>query len=339
MRIPETLALRQVLSSYYYSWLAYLLARFDIAEHLADGPSTAEALAHRCGADPDALFRVLRAASVINLVKIEETGDVSKARRFSDSELTPLLRADHEKSMKAMALLGGEASFVQAWMQSAEAVRTGRTAFEIAHGARMWDYLEDRPPLSELFHQAQTTPTEWNRAIADKYDFSGVRRVVDVGGGDGGLARAIVEANPHVEGIICERATVVKAGLERFGDCDGRCQWVVADFFESVPAGGDVYLLRHVIHDWDDEQAVKILASCRAAMHDEAALILVENVMGPETEGATALFDLTMLMLTGGHERTEAEYEALLEAAGLRLEEARFTAVGTHLVIARPLIS
>lgn len=312
--------LMQLISGSIYSAIVCATAELEVAEALADGPCTLDELAARCSADREALGRLMRALAALGLVSEAEG-------RYATTDGLGWLRGSADGSLRALALLGGQPAMQGAWRHCAEAVRTGRTAFELANGRPLFDYLDDHEALRSTFQRSLSGPEAWNQAIADALDLAGRTLVVDVGAGDGRLLAALVRAWPGLRGIAFDRPSVVAAAGR-----DPSLEWVGGDFFAGVPAGGDVYLLRWVLHDWTDDQAVAILAHCRAAMRAGGVVLLVERLLAEPSDGSAALLDLTMLVLTGGRERTEAEYAALLARAGLRLSRALPTSAGLRIL-------
>jgi hypothetical protein len=316
-------ALMQLLSGYLYTALVAATAELGIAEALAAGPLDAAELAGRCGADADAMRRLCRGLAALGLLLPQDGG------RWAATPALGLLRADAEGSLRALALLGREPAIHAAWLRAAEAVRTGKAGFELAHGQRLFDFLDGDGRLRALFQGSLVGPPAWNQAIVKALDLAGRRRVVDVGAGDGRLVEAVLDAWPACEGIAFDRPGVATRAPSPSPSVDGRLTWVAGDFFQSVPAGGDVYLLRWVLHDWGDDEAVAILGACRAAMAEGGVVLVVENLLGTGPgDAAASLLDLSMLVLTGGRERTEAEYAALFARAGLRPRRCLPTAAG-----------
>lgn len=228
-----------------------------------------------------------------------------------------------------------EAPFIRdAWTHLIEAVRSGDAAFDHAHGKQLFDYLREHPDDAAVFDQAMVGASrQLVASILEVYDFGEYRTVVDVGGGNGALLAAILARNPGSRGVLFDLPEVAaRAGglLEAAGVTD-RCEVIAGDFFESVPRGGDAYVLTQIIHDWDDAAALRILQNCRAAMADDARL-LGEAVLPDGTESSLAkVIDIEMLVI-GGQERTDAEYRELLERAGLRLTRV-VPSAGPHSVI------
>jgi hypothetical protein len=210
------------------------------------------------------------------------------------------------------------------WTDLYETVLTGESAFDRVHGTKVFDYLAEHPEDAAVFDAAMTSiSTNESVSIAKAYNFSRFNTIVDVGGGRGGLLAAILSANPHLQGVLFDVPTVVAGAEEELYGAEvvDRYKVVSGDFFDSVPDGADAYLLSAIIHDWDDDQAVQILRTCRAAMDDTACVLLAEIVLpdGP-APSMGKLADLEMLVMTaGGRQRTEVEHRELLARAGLRL--------------------
>ncbi|HEV2147518.1 MAG TPA: methyltransferase [Longimicrobiaceae bacterium] len=241
-------------------------------------------------------------------------------------ELTPtaaLLRSDVPDSMRDITrMMGGEWHW-RMYGELMHSVRTGGTAVRKAYGMEIFELLERDPAAGELFNRAMTS-NSWAAvpAVVGGYDFSRFRRVVDVAGGQGILLAGILKANPGAQGVLFDLPPVVGGAgelLGREGVAD-RVELVSGDFFESVPPGADAYVLKHVVHDWDDERSIRILRNVASAMDENGRVLIVEMVVPVGNEPSPSkLLDVQMLMGTGGRERTEEEYRALLEASGLRL--------------------
>jgi hypothetical protein len=309
-------------------------ARLGIADLLENGPRTCAELAQAAGAHPRALYRLLRALAGLGIFAEDDSG------RF---ELTPLaesLRTQAPASLRGYAIYLGEAPHWRSWGGLLHSVRTGDSAFEHVFGTQIFDYFAQRPEAAEMFDAAMTSRgTLENHAIAEAYDFPAAT-IVDVAGGRGSLLATILQHNPEARGILFDLPHVTEraaAPIREAGVAD-RCQLVSGDFFERVPAGGAVYLMKKIIHDWDDARARAILANCRAAMADESRLLLLEEVVAPGNAPAFAkLIDLSMLVQTpGGQERTEAEYRTLLGAAGLELTRVIRTGCSLRIIEAIP---
>lgn len=314
---PPALALLQQALGFLISRAICVVARLGIADLLKDGPLDTETLAAAAGVHAPTLYRVLRTLAGVGIFAEGEDG------RFGLTPRAEPLRSDAPDSIRAYILLLDEEWYSGPSDHLLHCVQTGRPAFERVHGADFFTFLARDPGATAVFDAAMTSRSvQENDAIASAYDFSGLGTVVDVGGGHGSLLAAILRANPGLRGVLFDRPQVVAearhqlevAGLGR------RCDVVGGDFFASVPAGGDAYILKRVLHDWDDERAGAILRSCHRAMPEHGRLLVIELVLPPGNDPSLGkLFDLLMLVNLGGRERTEAEYRTLLAGAGFEL--------------------
>ena len=293
------------------------VAELSIAEHVQDGPRTAVEIAKAESADPDAVFRLMRVCVALGVLTFDpSTGS------FAGTRLLDTLRKDAPQSLRAIAQVQPAPGHWKLWAEAPEAVRTGNCQAAEVHGMSMFEYLGTQPEEARIFSRAMADLTgPIAPEAAEVIDTFGVGRVVDVGGADGTFCYDVLERNPAVEGVVFELPHVVEHALaerDRRGLTD-RATAEAGDFFEAVPAG-DLYLLKFVMHDWTDEQCVRILANCRAAMNTGATVCIVEMVVGTtDAPGAAAtLMDMNMLVVTGGKERDLAQFDALLAAAGLR---------------------
>lgn len=325
---PAT-TIRRLAEGYQVSQAIHVAATLGIADLLAGGSRTSDDLAESTRTHPPTLYRLLRALASVDVLR-ELDG-----RRF---ELTPLgerLRSDAPDSIAGWAAFIGRPYYWQAWAGLLHSVRTGENAFRHVHDTDVWTYRSSRPDESAIFDRAMTSLSRRsNAALLADYDFGRFRKIVDVGGGNGALLAAIVAAHPHLEGVLFDQPQVVArapALLEGAGVAD-RCRIVAGSFFESVPSGADAYLLRAVIHDWEDGESIRILEVVRRALRADGNLLLIERVIGPPNEGRDAKFsDLNMLVGPGGRERTREEFAALLEAAHFRL--TRVVGTGAYSVV------
>jgi hypothetical protein len=310
--------LTQLISGYWTSQAIYAAAKLGIADLLERGPKTAENLAAVTGTQPRALYRLLRALASVGLFTERPPGT------FSLSILGTGLLSNAPGSQRPMAIMMGEEHY-RAWGEILYSLRTGKPAFDHLYGKPIFDYLAEHPEQARLFDAAMTSVHgPETRAMLNAYDFSTIGTLVDVGGGNGSVLRVVLKHHPAMKGVLLDRPDVVEAARAtlREAGLEPRCQVVGGSFFKSVPPGGDAYLLRHIIHDWDDAEALAILRNCRQAMGPRSRLLLVESVIPPGNNPFFGkLLDLTMLVLPGGLERTEVEYRALFEAAGFRLTQ------------------
>lgn len=296
--------------------LIYVAAKLGIADLLGDGPKLAEELAARTGADADRLYRVMRALASVGV--FEESG----ARSFALTPMAARLRADHPASARPMAIFLGEQSF-RCWSELLDGVMTGITPAEKVFGMSHFEYLRQHPEASAAFDAAMSAMSRRAvQGVVSAYDFSGVRRVVDVGGGHGILIAGILRANPTLRGILFDRPNVVAGadGALAGAGVAARCERVGGDFFAELPSGSDIYLLRNVVHDWEDTPAIAILRNCARAMAPNGRVLVVESIIeAGDAPPAASFLDLQMLVMNGGRERTANEFRALYAAAGLEL--------------------
>jgi SAM-dependent methyltransferase/DNA-binding transcriptional ArsR family regulator len=331
---PPVAMMRQLVMGAFVSQAISVIARLGVADVLADGPRQVDEIAQRVGVHGPALYRVLRALGEVGVV-----AELAN-RQFALTPLGEVLRSDVPGSTRSFATMVGMPFFWYPWADLYETVKTGESAFTRVHGNPFVD-LAKHPEEADIFYSG--VPQRFTAEIADiveAYDFAQFGTVVDVGGGRGRLLAEILSANPDLRGVLFDLPTVVAGAreeLSRVGVAD-RCTVLSGDFFDSVPDGGDAYLLSNVIHDWDDDHAVKILRACRTAMADDGCVLIAEAVL---PEGAaplmTKLQDVAVLVMTaGGRQRTEAEFRMLLDRAGLRLTRIVPSSGLTSLVEAVP---
>jgi hypothetical protein len=317
--LPPAAAMRQLILGARVAHAVSVIARLGVADVLADGPLPVAEVAQRVGAHSSTLYRVLRPLSDVGVVAELEN------RHFALTPLGEVLRSDVPGSLWGMAAMIGMPFHYSSWTALYETVQTGESAFERVHSTKFFDYLAEHSEDAAVFDAAMTAFSKNETiSIVKAYDFSRFGTIVDVGAGRGALLAAILSANPHLQGVLFDTQTVVAYADEELSGAEAeivdRCKVVSGDFFDSVPEGGDAYLLSGIIHDWDDDHAVKILSTCRAAMADTACLLLAEVVLPEGAAPSRGKFvDLEMLVITGGRQRTEAEFRALLDRAGFRL--------------------
>jgi hypothetical protein len=295
----------------------YVAAKLGIPDLLQDRQLSSDEIAQATSMHPGALYRLLRALS--------SAGFVSELpeRRFALTPLGSALRSDVPGSMRAWVIFSGEPFYLQAWQEILYSIQTGKPAFEKVHGMPGFDYLRQHPEAATLFDEAMTSLSAGEaQAVVRAFDFSGFRTLVDVGGGHGTLLTTILKANPQLHGVLFDQPQVVGGARNRIAS-EGlahRCDVAAGDFFQSVPGGGDAYILKFILHDWDDEHSIAILRNCRQTMTEEARLLVVEMVVPPPGEPHYAHYsDLEMLVMLGSQERTLEEYAALFNQAHLKL--------------------
>ncbi len=315
-------------------WLAqslYALAEAGVAELLADGPRPSAELAAGTGLHADTLFRMLRSLASVGVFTESEPGV------FGLTETGQFLRGDVPGTQKYSALLFGAETF-RSWAEISHTARTGTPAFEYLHGVTFYDYLTDHPQAAETFNKvmgfAGVVPP-----AARALDLAGVERVVDVGGGNGTLLAALLAANPGVRGTLFDLKEAVdgSAGVLAAAGVADRCEVVAGSFFDGVPAGGDVYLLSRVLHNWSDEQAVAVLRGIREALGGSGRLVVFERLLPPGDQPSIGkLFDLVMMVVLGGRDRSAPEYRRLLDAAGFGEVEEHPGGGEVGVLVARP---
>lgn len=301
-------------------------ATLGVADAIGGGARTSDELAAGSGADREALYRLLRTLAAHGVLR-EEPG-----RRFSLTPMGECLRADAGIPLAPHARLMGQAHYQQAWGHLLHAVTTGETAFRAAHGQSNWAYRDAHPDARACFDDAMAANARRvDTAVVEAVDFGRFARIADIGGGQGSLLRAILAAYPELHGVLFDRPAVIEAVAPSVSgtDLSRRCTLAAGDFFDTVPAGFDAYLLKYVLHDWDDADAVRILAACRRAMPPHGRVLVIERLVGTDpADPVAAVSDLNMLVITGGRERTRDEFAALFAAAGLRLDAISPTPTG-----------
>lgn len=292
-----------------------IAADFNIADRLAAGQRSVEDLAAETGCHAEALYRVMRVLAAEGVFR--ETLD----RRFELTELGSALRSDHPSSPRDMIRMMNREPYL-AFAELGHSVRTGLPAFEKVFGKPRFDWLADHPDEAALFQHAMISLSQGsNEAVAAAYDFGPFARIVDVGGGHGQLLSEILNRHPHLSGVLFDLPAGVQMARARAENFRPQTEFSAGSFFDKVPTGADAYILKKVIHDWNDEQAARILRNCRDAMKPHGRVLVAETIIPPGNEPTTIkLIDAAMLVVTGGVERTEAEYAALFATAGLRLE-------------------
>nr|ASA49575.1 O-methyltransferase [Actinoallomurus sp.] len=315
-------------------WAIRVVATLRVADRLADGPLPVGELAGQVGADQDALLRVLRYLVHFGLFTESAAGTFG---------LTPLgegLRDDHPSGRRGWLDLDGVAGRIDlAFTGLLHTVRTGRPAYPEVHGRPFWTDLAQNEHLAASFDALMAGHASWFAQVATAYDWSGTRTVVDVGGGTGELLIALLEEVSHLKGTVVDVPATAKAARDHIAKAGlaERCEVVEGDFFDALPPGADRYLLSNVLHDWDDENAIAILRRCAEAAGPNGAVLLVEELADEEATGLDiARMDLRMFVLTGGKERSAAEFGTLAAEVGLRTGTVTPTPSGHTIIELRP---
>jgi hypothetical protein len=327
--VAAPVALLRMMTGYWLSKSLSVAAELGLADMLRAGPQTTDELAIACGADSPSLYRLLRALASVGV--FTET----QGRCFGLTPMAEMLRSDLPGSMRSLARMYGSEQY-RAWDDLLASVRSGEPAFDRVFGASYFDFLANTPHADAVFNDAMTGYTaQVASAVVAAYDFGGIDKVVDVGGGHGLLLTTILRAHPDMHGVLLDLPNVI-AGTQPLLDAaglDGRCETVAGDFFASVPEAADAYVLAQILHDWDDERCHSILVNCRQAMRPDAKILVVEQVLPLANEPSFGKWlDLHMLVLVTGRERTETEYAALFEVAGFKLTRVIPTASGACIV-------
>jgi hypothetical protein len=314
--LPPPVALLNLTIGHWTTQAIYVAAKLGIADLLRDGARSTDELAQSAGVDARSLYRLLRALASAGVFAQGTDG------RFALTPMAECLQADAPGSMRAWALMMGGYAF-QPWGELLHSVTTGETAFDHVHGMGFFDYLGRHPEEGRLFDESMTNFSGPEIAgIVSAYDFSEIGTLVDIAGGHGSLLSAILKANPAMKGVLADMPAVIEGARRHIeaSNLADRCTAAPINFFESVPAGADAYLMKHIIHDWDDRRSNTILKNCHRAMAGKGKLLLAETVMvsGNHPEFGKWL-DLAMLVYAGGCERTEEQYRDLLAAGGFKL--------------------
>ena len=333
MSQQETDQLNTMLQAAALSRALCTVAELGVADHIAPGtPQPVAALATATGTHERSLYRVLRFMASHGV--FAETAP----RSFDHTRLSQVLRSDADGSYRAAARLFHR--FFPGWDGLDHAVRTGEPGFNKAFGQPVFDYVMANPEIGPILDAGMTSIHGYETgAMLDAYDFSSVRVLADIGGGNGSLLAGVLQRYPQMRGILFDLGHVVGRATESLAQAGlaARCQVIEGSFFDSVPAGADAYLFRHIIHDWTDDQSVQILGHCRAAMPRDGRLLLVECVVpAGNTPSLSKDFDMTMLTFPGGMERTEDDFRALLARAGFALTSVTPTTTMVSVVEARP---
>lgn len=332
--VPPPVAMLELITGFLPAQAVYAAARLGIADVLADGPRSAEEISEEIGTDADATHRLLRACASFGVFTQDGHG------RFGLNPLASSLRSGVPDSVRPIVLMLGDPLYQAPWGQLAYSVKTGAPAAEKVHGKPMWSLLEEETEFASIFDDAMTclTALDWP-AVAAAYDFARFSTIVDVGGGHGQLLALMLAAAPDAKGMLLERPEVVRTAERHLADAGvlARCRLESGSFFEAVPPGGDLYVLRRVIHDWDDGPAGEILRTVRRSMSPESRLLVMESIVPPGNgpDFAKAV-DLDMLIFVSGRERTETQFRTLLHDAGFRITRIVATVSAVSLIEAMP---
>lgn len=331
---PPPLPIFWTLQAVYLARAYYVAAELKIADLLREGPQTAAQLAGTTGTHEHSLYRVLRALAGFGVFAENEAG------QFEMTDAAAPLLSDTFGSVRDWTILTGSLPTWQAFGQALEVVRTGKNGFELAHGQQgsLWEYCDHDPDFGATFIKAQSHWTQWQcDAILRACDFKRFRKVVDVGGGRGALIAGILAQSPSTNGVLLDQPQAIEHARDLIAEAglDDRCELVAGSFFDAVPPGGDAYVIKHVLRDWDDERVRTILRNCHAVMPADAKLLLIDAVIDPanSTDRIAKLLDLEQMFWLSGALRTLAQWQSLLAEAGFRLERTCRTAIVDAVIV------
>jgi O-methyltransferase domain len=329
--LPANVVMMQMLTAKWVSASLSVVAELGIADLLAQGDKTADELADAVSAHGPSLYRVLRALASVGVFAETE------GRRFTLTPLAECLRSNVPNSTREFARFVAIPAASGSWDQLMHSVKTGETGLRKAFAAKnVFDYLREHPEEAVIFDGAMTDNSRRTApAVAEAYDFGRFQQLVDVAGGHGLLLTTILQRFPSLKGVLFDLPDVIAGAKNTLAD---RVKMIGGSFFEAVPAGADAYILKHIIHDWDDERALAILQNIRRAIQPSGRVLIVEVVIAPGNEPSFGkLLDLEMLVIPGGRERTGAEFRDLLAGAGFRLAEIHETAAHTSIIEGVPV--
>jgi SAM-dependent methyltransferase len=320
----------RMMRGFMLSQALHVASKLAVFDALRDGPLPVDRIAAACSAEPKALHRLLRFLTAVDVLVEDDQG------RFKATALGDALRSDHPFSARPLALMYGAPLFWRPWGDLFETVKFGVTAFVRSHDHSFFEHLALDSADAALFNAGMTSASRLDlRHVLEAYDFSGFRRIVDVGGGQGTLLQGILERYSAARGVLCDLPSVV-ANVARSMVSD-RCELVGQDIFVSVPAHGDAYLLKRVLHDWNDDDALRLLKNVRWAIASGGKLLVIESVVLPSNQPDPAKWmDLNMLALFPGRERTADEFDGLFRSAGFQLTRIVPTA-GVSIVEGEPV--
>jgi methylase of polypeptide subunit release factors len=319
--ISPSVAMLQMVRGFWVSRAIYVAANLGLADLLKDEPKRSEDLAQATATHAPSLYRLMRALASVGIFAQDEQG------RFALTPVGATLRTDVPGSLRAWVLLHLGEEYYRAGGDVMHTLRTGGIAFDHLFGMGVWEYRAQHPEAAKIFDEAMANLVGmYNAAVLASYPFSTIDRVVDVGGGDGSLMVALLQANPRMKGMLFDLPHVAEKATRRIGNAGlaGRCEILAGDAFASVPGGGDAYILSRMINGFDDARAVALLKNCHQAMTEKGKLLVVQRVLPDRVQHSIAvqalvLSDFNMMVMIGGRERTEGECRALLEEAGFRV--------------------
>jgi hypothetical protein len=317
----------QILNGVYVAGAVACLAQLGVPDLVESGPKSPSELAKKLGVQAGALYRLMRATASVGVLVEGADG------RFGETPLSAVLRSNAPNSLRGLAIMAGREWHGRGWSHLSEIVRTGQQ--ELFDGRSIFDFLQENPEEARIFDAAMTALSTMEApAVVDAYSFEGIGSIVDIAGGVGLLLATVLQRYPQMRGTLYELPRVIERA--RGGPLKGlldRCAFASGDMFASVPGHADAYMMKHIIHDWPDDECIKLLKACRKGVTPGGKLIVIDNVIQPGNDFAPGKFlDLQMLIFPGGRERTENEFRELFAAAGWRLTRVVPTVVPESVV-------
>ena len=313
---PAYVGIYQILNGVHVAGAVSCLAQMGIPDLIGTDSKSAEELAKEIGADPQALYRLMRATASVGVLSEGADG------KFSQTPMSAVLRSDATPTLRNLAIMTGREWHGQGWSRLDYCVRTGKQALAEIHGVPMFEFLKQHPEEAQIFNNAMTDiSTIDSPAVAEAYNFEGIRSIVDIAGGHGLLLATILKKNPQMRGTLFEMPHVLEGAKNGpLAPVMERCTLASGDMFSSVPSGADAYIMKHIIHDWPDDRCVQILKACRKGVNAGGKLLVVDSVIHPGNEFSPSKFlDLQMLIFPSGCERTEKQFRELFAASGWKL--------------------
>lgn len=332
-RMELRTSLIELIGGYMTSHALGVMAELGVADHIDETPRSSVELAEATGVHELSLRRMLRMLATVGVTTEPEPGS------FGLTAVGRQLRTDSPDSLRSFTRMFCHPLLFSNWQGLEDAIRSGTSSFEEDRGTDFYSYVAQQPQMNALFNEAMG---EESRIAAEElatgYDFSSAKRIVDLGGGDGTLLASILTANPHLEGIVFDSPSGVEGARENLREAalESRAEVREGDFFRDIPTDGDLYVIKSVLQDWNDDDAIALLRSCRIQLPPSATLLIVGSVLpDTATDAGSVMFftDVNMLVNTGGRERTVGEFEAMFTEAGLTIESVELGAAGPLSVI------
>jgi len=327
-------ALMQMAQGFWAAKALQAAAQLEIADLLVEKPQTAQELSKASGVNSDSLYRLLRALASRGIFK-EISND-----RFENTPLSETIRTNVPGSVRDYAIFAPHDGNVLAWTKFMDVVMTGKSSFTDVNGCGYWEYFQNHPEIGERYNKAMAAKTsQVFSALLKSYDFSQFNTLIDVGGGLGTILASILSNNPQMRGCLYDQSSVIQAAKSFLGaqGVINHCKLISGDFFESIPKGYDAYLMKNVLHEWEDKQALKILKNCRASIPKHGKLLILEAVLGKDnTLHPGKWMDLHMMVAEGGRERTEQEFCNLLQVSDFELKKVIALRAAVAVIEAEP---